>query len=154
MQIFPFLHPLVSQVLRPINLRLTRCIKKCTLPRVLILVMMSLLLKIMEYDHLNISRKEHEIRKVSNCDSKATCFPVDKRCRFNVYKACIRYCRRRIDVLQTMKRCRVSTCLEIIFFFSRVSLGPIYFPFFEVMLFKILAFPENSQVNVTLNCFS
>ena len=52
-------------------------------------------------DHLNISRKEHEIRKVSNCDSKATCFPVDKRCRFKVYKASIRYCRRRIDVETT-----------------------------------------------------
>ena len=100
-KIFPFLHLLVSQVLRPINLRFTRYIQKCTLPRVLILVMMSSLLKIIEYGHLNISRKEHEIRKVSNCDSKATCFPVDKRCRFKFYKASIRYCRRRIDIETT-----------------------------------------------------
>ena len=100
-KIFPFPHPLVRKVLRPSNLQFRRYIQKCTLPRVLILVMMSSLLKILEYDHLNISRKEHEIRRVSNCDSKATCFPVDKRCRFKVYKASIRYCRRRIDVETT-----------------------------------------------------
>ena len=36
-------------------------------------------------------------------------YPVDTRRRFNVYKTSIRRRRRRIDVLQTLKRRRVST---------------------------------------------
>ena len=36
-------------------------------------------------------------------------YPVDTRRRFNVYKTSIRHRRRRIDVLQTLKRIRVST---------------------------------------------
>ena len=39
-------------------------------------------------------------------------FPVDTRRRFSVYKASIRRRRRRIDVLQTLKRRRVSTGFE------------------------------------------
>ena len=35
--------------------------------------------------------------------------PVDTRRRFNVYKTSIRRRRRRIDVLKTLKRRRVST---------------------------------------------
>ena len=40
-------------------------------------------------------------------------FPVDTRRRFNVYKTYIRRHRRRIDVLWTLKRRRVSTGLLI-----------------------------------------
>ena len=41
-------------------------------------------------------------------DNKWTC-PVEIRRRFNVYKTSIRRCRRGIDVLQMLKRRRVST---------------------------------------------
>ena len=44
-------------------------------------------------------------------------FPVDTRRRFNVYKTSIRRWRRRIDVLETLKRRRVSTDrMEVRFF--------------------------------------
>ena len=38
-----------------------------------------------------------------------TAIAVDTRRRFSVYKTSMRSCRRRIDVLQTLKRRRVST---------------------------------------------
>ena len=39
-------------------------------------------------------------------------FPVDTQHRLIVYKTSIRRHRRRIDMLQTLKRCRVSTGLK------------------------------------------
>ena len=46
----------------------------------------------------------HFIRKKSSIN-----YPVDTRHRFNVYKTSIQRRRRRIDVLKTLKRRRVST---------------------------------------------
>ena len=50
-------------------------------------------------------RKETSLRKITGT------FLVDTRLPFNVYKTSIRRRQRRIDVLQTLKRRRVSTGL-------------------------------------------
>ena len=50
-------------------------------------------------------RKEASLRKITGT------FLVDTRLPFNVYKTSIRRRQRRIDVLQTLKRRRVSTGL-------------------------------------------
>ena len=47
--------------------------------------------------------------------------PVDTRRRFNVYKTSIRRCRRRIDVLYTLKRRRVSTGKDVQFTNIRIK---------------------------------
>ena len=51
--------------------------------------------------------------KSCNSSQKNTCSPVDTRRCFNIYKTSIRHRRRRIDVLQTLKRRRVSTGLQV-----------------------------------------